>query len=85
LFADSFRHDNLIRRIGAEVNTAMSDPRFRDRVVPLKRGEAMPAQISHELGLLNALDLSSVSDAGEVLYEFLTKRETELRTAAKSQ
>jgi class 3 adenylate cyclase len=71
--------------VRAEVNAAMSDPRFRDRVVPLKRGEAMPAQISHELGLLNALDLSSVSDAGEVLYEFLTKRETELRMAAKSQ
>ena len=69
--------------VRAEVNTALGDPRFRDRLVPLKKGSAMPAQISHELGQLNALDLSSVSDVGQTLYEFLTKRETELRTAAK--
>jgi adenylate cyclase len=70
--------------VRAEAHTALSDPRFCDRVVPLKKGSAMPAQISHELGELNALDLSSASDVGQMLYEFLTKRETELRKAAKS-
>ncbi len=71
--------------VRAEVNTAMNDPRFRDRIVPLKRGTAMPAQISHELGVLDALDLSSVSDPGDVLFEFLTRRETDLRNAAKAK
>ena len=69
--------------VRAEVNTALGDPRFADRVVPLKRGTAMPAQISHELGQLNALDLSSTPAPGELLVEFLMKRETELRAHAK--
>ncbi len=63
----------------------MSDPRFAERVVPLKKGAAMPAQISKELGELDALDLSAVSDPGDVLFEFLTRRETELRAAAKAK
>ncbi len=70
--------------VRAEAHTALSDPRFCNRVVPLRKGSAMPAQISHELGQLDALDLSSVPDAGQLLYEFLTKRETDLRTAAKA-
>ena len=65
--------------VRAEVNTALGDPRFTDRIVPLKRGSALPSQISHELGLLNALDLSSASDPGRLLFEFLVRRETELR------
>jgi len=70
--------------VRVEAHTALSDPRFHDRVVPLKKGSAMPAQISHELGELDALDLSLVPDAGQALYEFLSKRETELRMVAKS-
>jgi hypothetical protein len=53
-------------------------------VVPLTYGSAKPAQISYELGLLNALDLSTAPDPGQVLFEFLTRRETELRLALKS-
>jgi hypothetical protein len=70
--------------VRAEVNTALGDPRFADRVVPLTRGAVMPAQISHELGQLNALDLSKAAAPGELLFEFLIKRETELRAQARS-
>jgi len=78
---NSVRTSDWVR---VEAHTALSDPRFHDRVVPLKKGSAMPAQISHELGELDALDLSLVPDAGQALYEFLSKRETELRMVAKS-
>jgi hypothetical protein len=70
--------------VRAEADTALDDPRFCDRVLPLKKGSAMPAHISRGLGELNALDITAVSDPGQVLYEFLTKRETELRDIAKS-
>ena len=70
--------------VRAEVNAALGDPRFANRVVPLKHGSAMPAQISFEVGQLNALDLSTAPDPGQLLFEFLTRRETELRVAVKS-
>jgi adenylate cyclase len=69
--------------VRAEVNTALADPRFRNRVVPLKKGDANPSLICYELGQLNALDLSSAADPGQTLFDFLTRRETELRAAAK--
>jgi len=68
--------------VRAEVNTALKDQRFANRVVPLTRGSVIPAQICHELGQLNALDLSSNGDPGRLLFEFLTRRETELRATA---
>ena len=53
--------------VRAEVNTALGDARFRDRVVPLKLGSAEAAQISHDLSLLHSLDFSSASDLGEAV------------------
>jgi hypothetical protein len=70
--------------VRAEVNTALKDQRFTNRVVPLTRGRVIPGQISHELGQLNALDPSSIGDPGRLLFDFLTQRETELRATAKS-
>lgn len=67
--------------VRAEANTALKDPRFAGRVVPLTRGNVSPAQVSYELGQLNALDISAAADPGQFLADFLTKRETELRTA----
>ena len=69
--------------VRAEVNTALSEARFRDRVVPVKIENVQAAQISHDLGLLQTLDFSSVTDPGESLFQFLTQRETELRSSAK--
>ena len=70
--------------VRAEVNTALRDPRFAQRIVPLSTGTAEPAQISHELGQLQVLDLRLDKDPGETLGRWLIGRETELRTHAKS-
>jgi class 3 adenylate cyclase len=71
--------------VRAEVNTAMRDPRFQGRIIPLANGTAKPSEISHEVGLLDVLELSSVADPGETLYEFFNQRETALRNVAKTK
>ena len=68
--------------VRAEVNTALGDARFRDRVVPLKLGSAEAAQISHDLSQLEELPYPSATELGDALFSFLTQRETELRGAA---
>jgi class 3 adenylate cyclase len=65
--------------VRAEVNTAMRDPRFNKRVVPLKLDATKAAQITHELGLLKTVQLQDLPDPGAFLCKFLMKRETELR------
>jgi len=68
--------------VRAEVQTAMKDPRFENRIVPLVTGPCQPSQVMHELGLIQALTLSDAQEAGDLLYSFVMQRETELRGKA---
>jgi hypothetical protein len=61
------------------VLTATRDARFQGRILPLQVDAAQPAEIAHELGELQLLNLQGAADPGEVLYQFLTGRETALR------
>ena len=70
--------------VRAEANTALSDARFHDRVVPIKMGSAKAAEISHDLSQLEELSYPSAAELGESLFTFLTRRETELRSRAKA-
>ncbi len=67
--------------VRAEVNTAMNDLRFQGRVVPLTNGTAELSQLSHEFGQVNAVDLSSTPDPGEMLSQYFARREAELRSS----
>jgi hypothetical protein len=68
--------------VRAEVNTALKDPRFLGRVVPVRVDETLPSQIGSTLGPLEALDVRSSADPGETIYQFLVERERQLRAAA---
>lgn len=70
--------------VRAEVNQAMKDPRFLDRIVPLRKDTVESSRISYDFGQLHPLDISSVPDPGQTLYEFFTRRETELRSKART-
>jgi len=65
--------------VRAEIRTALTDPRFDRRVLPLKVDDAEPSQITHELGLIEALDVRQDPDIGQRLYQFLTTQEIMLR------
>jgi class 3 adenylate cyclase/putative methionine-R-sulfoxide reductase with GAF domain len=64
--------------VRAEVNTALKDPRFQGRVVPVRVDNALPDQAS-TLGSLDVLDVSASPNAGEAIYEFLVQREKQIR------
>jgi adenylate cyclase len=66
--------------VRAEVNTALKDPRFRGRVVPVRVDEALPSQVSTDFGSLHALDVRTSPNAADAIYRFLLERERELRT-----
>ena len=66
--------------VRAEVNTALKDPRFRGRVVPVRVDEALPSQVSTDFGSLHALDVRTLPNAADAIYRFLLERERELRT-----
>ncbi len=68
--------------VKAEVNTALKDPRFRGRVLPVRVDETLPSQINADFGSLHALDIRSCPNAADAIYEFLVKRERELRAVA---
>jgi hypothetical protein len=68
--------------VRAEVNTALKDPRFRGRVVPVRVDETLPSQISADFGSLHALDVRTAPNAADAIYEFLVARERELRSVA---
>lgn len=67
--------------VRAEVNTAMKDPRFQGRVIPIRVDETLPSQLSSTFGSLDALDVTASPSAGETIYEFLVKRGEQLRAA----
>jgi hypothetical protein len=68
--------------VRAEVNTALKDPRFRGRVLPVRVDETLPSQISADFGSLHALDVRTSANAGDAIYQFLVERERELRALA---
>ena len=68
--------------VRAEVNTALKDPRFRGRVVPVRTDEALPSQIAANIGSLDVLDVRASEDVGEAIYQFLVQRERQLRITA---
>ncbi len=69
--------------VRAEVKTAMADPRFQNRILPLIKGDARPGTITGELGELHCVDLATSPDVGEYLHQFFQEREIELRAAAR--
>jgi adenylate cyclase len=69
--------------VRAEVSTAMRDPRFDQRIVPLTLGDAEARQLSPDLAQLHSLNIRDVADVGDLLTQFVMKRETELRAAAR--
>jgi len=65
--------------VRAEVNTALKDPRFRGRVVPVRVDDALPDQMSSTFGSLDLLDVSNSPNPGDTIYEFLVQREQQIR------
>jgi adenylate cyclase len=65
--------------VRAEVNTALKDPRFRGRVVPVRVDKALSNQVALNFGSLDVLDVSASPNAGEAIYDFLVQRERQLR------
>jgi adenylate cyclase len=65
--------------VRAEVTTALKDPRFRGRVVPVRVDDAFPYQLASTFGPLDVLDVSASPNAGDMIYEFLVQREQQLR------
>jgi len=70
--------------VSVEVNTAMADKRFDQRILPLTQGAATLPKLGSNFGRLQSIDLSSVTDTGKFLNDFFRHREVELRAAAKS-
>ena len=66
--------------VRAEVNTALKDPRFQGRVVPVRVDDAFPYQMASSFGPLDVLDVSSSANAGDAIYEFLVQREQQIRS-----
>jgi len=69
--------------VRAEVKTAMADPRFQNRILPLIKGDARPGTISGELAELHCVDVAGTPEVGEYLHKFFQEREIDLRSAAK--
>jgi adenylate cyclase len=65
--------------VRAEVNTALRDPRFHGRVVPVKLDDSLPSQIASSFGSVDALDVRAAQNIGEAIYSFLVQREQQLR------
>ena len=69
--------------VRAEVKTAMADPRFQNRILPLLSGDVGPGAITAELAELHSIDVAASPDLGDYLHKFFQDREVELRAAAK--
>lgn len=73
-------HSSKSDWVRAEVKTAANDPRFRDRILPIKIDDSDPALISHDIAPLHAMDARTVQNLGESIRDFLLTREKELRS-----
>jgi hypothetical protein len=69
--------------VRAEVNTALRDPRFQGRVIPVRLDESVPSQITSSFGPLDALDVRASQNAGEVIYNFCSARTTASRRCSR--
>jgi adenylate cyclase len=70
--------------VSDEVNTAMADKRFDQRILPLTRGPVALPKLGSKFFRLHGIDLSTITDTGKFLKEFFSRREVELRSAAKA-
>jgi adenylate cyclase len=76
--ADSGRSD----WVRAEVKTAMADPRFRNRILPLALDGSSAAQINPDLADLQAMDGCLTQNLGEKIGDFIVDRERQLQSNA---
>ena len=58
--------------VKVEVRTAIADPRFTRRILPVTTDDTPLASISDQLGLIQALDARGVANLGEKLFQILT-------------
>ena len=70
--------------VSDEVNTAMADKRFNERILPLTRGANTLPKLGSGFGRLQGIDLSTVTDVGKFLKDFFSRREVELRAASRA-
>ncbi len=73
-------HSSTSDWVRAEVKTAANDPRFRDRILPVKVDDSDPALISHDIAPLQAIDARTIQNLGESIRDLLLTREKELRS-----
>jgi adenylate cyclase len=66
--------------VRAEVKTAMADPRFRNRILPMALDGSSAAQINPDLADLQAIDGCVTENLGEKIGDFLLDRERKLRS-----
>ena len=66
--------------VRAEVKTAMADPRFQNRILPVAVDGSSASQINPDLADLQAFDGHSIQDLGERIGDFLLDRERKLRS-----
>ncbi len=66
--------------VRAEVKAAVADPRFRDRILPVKVDDSDSALISHDIATLHAIDGRTARNLGEAIRDCLLAREKELRS-----
>jgi class 3 adenylate cyclase len=66
--------------VRAEVKTAVADPRFRGRILPVVLDESSPALINPELAALHVIDGRVTHNLGENIRDFLLAREKDLRS-----
>jgi hypothetical protein len=70
--------------VSDEVNTAMADKRFDERILPLTKGANTLPKLGSGFGRLQGIDLSTVTDIGIFLKDFFSRREVELRAASRA-
>ena len=70
--------------VSDEVNTAMADKRFDERILPLTKGVTNLPKLGSGFGRLESIDLSTVTDIGKFLKDFFSRREVELRAASRA-
>ena len=70
--------------VRAEVNTALKDPRFQGRVIPVRVNDSLSFNLPAWFGSLDVLDVCNSESAGEAIYKFLVERERQLRAAGSN-
>jgi TIR domain len=66
--------------VRAEVKTALGDPRFRGRILPVTVDGSSPALLHQDLATLHVMNGRASKDLGEDIRAFLIAREKDLRS-----